>query len=76
MFYEYTLTNTYNGEKAINYFDNQRRKQQGNLDEGQFITRNIDIENEALIIFDNLQMVEVQLIDNILNSELNMSLTQ
>ena len=76
VFYEYTLTNTYNGEKAINYFDNQRRKQQGNLDEGQFITRNIDIEKEALIIFDNLQVVEVQLIDNILNSELNMSLTQ
>ena len=70
------MTNTYNGEKAINYFDNQRRKQQGNLDEGQFITRNIDIEKEALIIFDNLQVVEVQLIDNILNSELNMSLTQ
>ena len=76
VFYEYVLSNTYNGEKAINYFDNQRRKQKGNLDEGQFITRNIDIRNTALIIFDNLNITETEMVDNILDSELNAPFTQ
>jgi len=76
VFYEYTLSNTYNGEKAINYFDNQRRKQQGNLEEGQFITRNVDIKSDALIVFDNLEVVNIPLIDNVLDSELNAPLTQ
>lgn len=58
IFYVYTLTNTFNGENAINYFDNQRRKNSGNMEEGQFITRYIDINNTCNIIFDNLQITE------------------
>ena len=58
VFYVYTLTNTFNGENAINYFDNQRRKNSGNMEEGQFITRYIDINNTCNIIFDNLQIIE------------------
>ena len=75
VFYEYTLSNTYNGEQEINYFDNQRRKQQGNLEEGQFITRNIDIQNEVLIIFDNMVVEEVELTDNTLDFPLNSPLS-
>jgi hypothetical protein len=60
IFYEYKLSNTYNGEQAINYFDNQRRKNEGNLEEGQFITRNVDIQDTALIVFDNLVVEEAQ----------------
>lgn len=59
IFYVYTLTNTFNGENAINYFDNQRRKNSGNMEEGQFITRYVDISNECSIIFDNLQIDEI-----------------
>ena len=59
IFYIYTLTNTFNGENAINYFDNQRRKNSGNMEEGQFITRYVDITNECSIIFDNLQVEEI-----------------
>lgn len=58
IFYVYTLTNTFNGENAINYFDNQRRKNSGNMEEGQFITRYVDISNTVDIIFDNLQITE------------------
>jgi hypothetical protein len=59
IFYIYTLTNTFNGENAINFFDNQRRKNSGNMEEGQFITRYVDITNECSIIFDNLQVEEI-----------------
>ena len=74
IFYEYVLSNTYNGEQAINYFDNQRRKNEGNLEEGQFITRNVDIQDTALIIFDNLSIEEVDssnVLDCILDSPFN-----
>ena len=53
------MTSSFNDEKAINYFDNQRAKNSGNIGEGQFIKRNIDIPNEVTIIFDNLQVTEV-----------------
>lgn len=72
VFYTYTLSSNYNSETSINYFDNQRRKASGNITEGQFITRNIDIENQANIIFENLTITEVEIVgDNILNSVLN-----
>lgn len=51
VFYTYELTSNYNSENAINYFDNQRAKKQGNIGEGQTITRNIDIEHSLNIIF-------------------------
>lgn len=71
VFYIYTLTNTFNGENAINFFDNQRRKNSGNMEEGQFITRYIDINNTCDIIFDNLKIEEAT---NELNSELNIEI--
>lgn len=58
VFYTYTLSNTYNGEQAINFFDNQRRKNEGNIQEGSFITRYVDLNHEANIIFENLQITE------------------
>ena len=72
VFYTYELSSSYNSEQAINYFDNQRNKNSGNIDEGKFITRNIDIENTANIIFDNLQTTELTPVgDNVLNCVLN-----
>lgn len=72
VFYEYELSNTYDSETDINYFDNQRRKANGNIREDEFITRNIDIENEAVITFDNLQINEIAISgDNLLDCELD-----
>ena len=72
IFYVYTLSSNYESENAINYFDNQRRKANGNINENEFITRNIDIENEANVIFSNVTQTEVTPVgDNVLNSVLN-----
>ena len=72
VFYTYKLCSNYDSENAINFFDNQRRKRSGNIDENEFITRNIDIDNEVNIIFDNLSIQEIQITDdNKLNASLN-----
>lgn len=74
LFYTYELTSSFNSEKAINYFDNQRNKSQGNIAEGESITRNIDINNSATIIWDNPTITEITVTidgDNVLNSILN-----
>lgn len=72
IFYTYELSSSFNGENAINWFDNQRAKATGNLESGDYITRNIDNEATANIIFKNLNIVEVQAEgDNVLNSPLN-----
>lgn len=77
VFYTYTLTSSFNSEQEINYFDNQRSKNTGNIESGEFITRNIDVENEALIIFSNLVVTESSVTgDNILNSVLDSPFTQ
>ena len=60
VFYTYELTSNYNYENAVNYFDNQRAKNQGNIGEGESITRNIDIENTALIKFYDTDIQEVE----------------
>lgn len=62
VFYTYELTSNYNSENAINYFDNQRAKAYGNLGDGETITRDIDIENTANIIFYDtaIQNVSIQ----------------
>ena len=57
--YHYELTSSFNSEKEINYFDNQRSKNKGNIEEGETITRNIDIENSTEILFNNLSISEV-----------------
>lgn len=70
--YEYELVNNFNSEKALNYFDNQRAKATGNLKEGEFITRNVDIENTATIIFEDMKITAGQGIkDNLLDSVLD-----
>lgn len=53
VFYTYELTSSFDSEKAINWFDNQRNKQLGNIEEGQFISRNIDINSTANVLWDN-----------------------
>ena len=57
--YTYTLSSNFNAESQINYFDNQRRKAEGNIDEGSFIDRNIDLIDSANLIFKNLSIEEV-----------------
>ena len=74
MFCEYTLTSSFNSEREVNYFDNQRNKAKGNISTGEFITRNVDIENSAIIIFNNLTYEEVD-VGNVLNSVLNSPFT-
>lgn len=70
--YEYELSNNYDTENEINYFDNQRAKSEGNISQGEYIARNIDIENTANIIFSNLTVEEVALQgDNILDCALD-----
>lgn len=72
IFYTYEMSSNYNSENAINYFDNQRTKASGNISTGDYISRNIDIENTANIIFYGLTITEVTTTgDNILNSVLN-----
>lgn len=72
IFYTYELTSSFNSETAINWFDNQRNKVNGNISEGQSVVRNIDIEETANIIWDTLTITEVTVTgDNVLNSSLN-----
>lgn len=61
VFYTYQLTSNFNCENAVNYFDNQRAKNQGNLGQGETITRNIDLESTALIQFYDYSIEEVQI---------------
>lgn len=73
IFCKYTLTSSFNSEREVNYFDNQRNKAKGNISAGEYVTRNVDIENSANIIFNNLVIEEVEA-GNILNSALNFPL--
>jgi hypothetical protein len=58
-FYTYELSSNFSSENAINYFDNQRAKLNGNLGEGETIIRDIDIESTANIIFYDTEIEEV-----------------
>lgn len=72
VFYTFTLTSSFNSENEINYFDNQRNKNTGNINVGDYITRNIDIENATTIIFSNLSVTEIEVTgDNVLDSVLD-----
>ena len=76
IFYKYTLSSTYNGEQAINFFDNQRRKASGNIRENEFITRNIDIDKQTIIEFKELEYEEITISDgNVLDCTLNAPFT-
>ena len=72
IFYTYELTSSFNSETEINYFDNQRAKNKGNIGAGEFIGRNIDIESVANVIFYETTIVEDTASgDNVLNCTLN-----
>ena len=72
IYYQYELSSSYDVDSAINYFDNQRRKANGNISEGQFITRNIDINNTANIKFQNKTETELTIVNNnVLNANLD-----
>lgn len=51
VFFTYELDNNYNFENLINYFDNQRAKTIGNIQEGQFINKYIENTETINIIF-------------------------
>jgi hypothetical protein len=71
IFYTYELSSSFNSETEINYFDNQRSKMMGNVGAGEYISRNIDIENTANVIFYDLEVNEVVIDENsTLQSEL------
>ena len=73
--YEYELTNSFDVENEINYFDNQRAKANGNISQGEYVSRNVDVENTANIIFSNLQITELAIDgDNTLEAGLEMPL--
>lgn len=77
IFYTYELTSSFNSETQINYFDNQRNKASGNIGEGEYISRNYDVENTANIIFYETQIEEVTVVGgNVLNAPLNVPLVQ
>ena len=72
IFYEYEFTSSYNSEQDINYFDNQRAKNNGNIGAGEYIARDYDIENSANIIFYDTEYTEYAIDgDNILDSPLD-----
>ena len=72
IFYTFELTSSFNAETEINYFDNQRAKASGNIGEGEYISRNVDIESIANIIFYDTDVIEVSTTgNNQLNSTLN-----
>lgn len=72
IFYTYTLSSNFNSESAVNWFDNQRNKTSGNISQGEYISRNVDIENTANVVFSNLSIIEVEITgDNILDSVLD-----
>ena len=63
-FYTFELTNSFNSESAINFFDNQRSKANGNISQGEYIARNVDIENTANIVFSTIEIKEITITGN------------
>lgn len=64
IFYTFVLTSSFNSESAINYFDNQRAKNNGNIGEGEYINRNVDFEDESTIIFYDTEFNEISITGN------------
>lgn len=72
VFYTYEMTSSFNSEKAVNWFDNQRNKTSGNISDGQYITRNIDLESSVTIRWLDLETTEIEITgSNVLNAPLN-----
>lgn len=76
LFYTYKLSSSYNDENAINFFDNQRRKTEGNIQEGEFISRYIDLASETNIIFFDVSKQEIRIPGDILDGELDIELVE
>lgn len=74
--YTYTMVNNYNFENEINYFDNQRAKMIGNINEGEYINRYIDYTKIINIIFDEPDIHPVDLEGNVLDAVLDFSFTK
>lgn len=74
LFYTYRLSSSFNDETAINFFDNQRRKQGGNIEEGEYITRYIDLPSETNIIFYDLSLEDIPIPNDVLDGELDVEL--
>lgn len=74
IFYTYELSSSFNDETAINFFDNQRRKLEGNIEAGEYITRYIDLSSQTNIIFYGLTAEEIEIETNTLDSELEVEL--
>ena len=75
IFYEYVLINNFNFESAVNFFDNQRAKRIGNINDGDFINRYVDFEDSVNIIFDGYTMEDLEVeAQNELEAELEFNL--
>ena len=51
IFYKYELSNNFDFENAVNFFDNQRAKIIGNIKEGEYIDRYVENYKNYNIIF-------------------------
>ena len=73
VFYTYELSSSFNSERAINWFDNQRSKTAGNIKEGEYISRNIDISGRTKIVWSGCYCEEIEDMtgDNIINATLD-----
>jgi hypothetical protein len=74
--YTFELTSSFNAESEINYFDNQRAKNTGNLSQDQYVARNIDLDSTATILFgisepEIIQMTGDNILDCVLDSPFN-----
>lgn len=74
IFYTYKLSSSFNDESSLNFFDNQRRKLEGNIEEGEFIPRYIDLPSSTNIIFYDLNSSEIAIPNDVLDGELDIEL--
>ena len=75
IFYTFELSSSYDADSWVNFFDNQRRKANGNLNSGDVITRNIDIDDTVSIIWHDMTDTTVTITGaSTLNATLNMPL--
>lgn len=74
IFYKYKLSSSFNDESAINYFDNQRRKLEGNIEEGQYISRYIDLPSSVNIIFYGVEFQDIPAPNDALDGVLDIEL--
>ena len=74
IFYTYKLSSSFNDESSLNFFDNQRRKLEGNIEEGEFIPRYIDLPSSTNIIFYDLNSSTIPIPNDVLDGVLDIEL--